>query len=562
MRNHRNALSVVRRKTAAGSWLLRLLVLAAFSSAGAAWAQTPATSDSETTRTAAPPAPPEPTDSVGLPSGILLLELIDDNVVKYKRLGFQIGPDTIVTTAHGLDRVDRIHARLTAARFVRLQVVNISKKLDMAILRGPLPETFAALKFSKSAAFSGTIVRNVPSAGSGSRPMLRSGAISRIIEYPAREPEMILFLHNALITVEGFGGPLLNECNEIVGLNRPNPSWSASRARRARGSLDAVYALSGLKVQAELIVNRIEHTRADAACIPALEADAQQAQRAEPPETVTEAETETIPSPTEPQPEDTPTAPSESDPVGEGEGDDGEDPDQGEVTRCEEEEPADGSEAVCVDETEPGEGGPDGDVETVEEAGFIETYRNYLIAGLGTAIAALLLTAMLVSRNRSLRKEEERANLAARENQDRASKIAVADSRREDDSRKLREEIAEVRDQRKTGLSVIVDILDDNGATVESFEIHGDKIEREGLTVGRREGVDILVKDESVSRRHASIRINERGTLTVRDESSLNGTFVGGQQVPEGEEIECPAPADLQFGDVVVRLRIRKQRNA
>lgn len=50
---------------------------------------------------------------------------------------------------------------------------------------------------------------------------------------------------------------------------------------------------------------------------------------------------------------------------------------------------------------------------------------------------------------------------------------------------------------------------------------------------------------ENVSRRHATITVDDLGHATIRDENSTNGTFVNGDRLPPGAEIR------LIDGDVV-----------
>ncbi|MGB8930824.1 MAG: GGDEF domain-containing protein [Anaeromyxobacteraceae bacterium] len=52
------------------------------------------------------------------------------------------------------------------------------------------------------------------------------------------------------------------------------------------------------------------------------------------------------------------------------------------------------------------------------------------------------------------------------------------------------------------------------------------------LVIGRREGADILISDDGVSRLHASLRV-ESDHARVRDLGSANGTFVDGARVEE-----------------------------
>jgi len=56
------------------------------------------------------------------------------------------------------------------------------------------------------------------------------------------------------------------------------------------------------------------------------------------------------------------------------------------------------------------------------------------------------------------------------------------------------------------------------------------------ITVGRAIDCDLIVNEPSVSSKHFSI-INKKGKLIVRDEGSINGTFVNGKQVVGEEEI-------------------------
>jgi hypothetical protein len=61
--------------------------------------------------------------------------------------------------------------------------------------------------------------------------------------------------------------------------------------------------------------------------------------------------------------------------------------------------------------------------------------------------------------------------------------------------------------------------------------------------LGRSEGADLLLDDQYVSRRHALIRIDESGVVTIDDLDSIAGTIVNGERI-EGPRI-------LQHGDEV-----------
>jgi len=71
------------------------------------------------------------------------------------------------------------------------------------------------------------------------------------------------------------------------------------------------------------------------------------------------------------------------------------------------------------------------------------------------------------------------------------------------------------------------------------------------LVIGRRDGVDVQVRDDGVSRRHATIRVDGDSALLV-DLGSANGTYVEGKRLPEarvrdGERIQVGAHTTLKF---------------
>jgi hypothetical protein len=53
---------------------------------------------------------------------------------------------------------------------------------------------------------------------------------------------------------------------------------------------------------------------------------------------------------------------------------------------------------------------------------------------------------------------------------------------------------------------------------------------QESIIIGREEGVDVLIDNPSISRRHAEIRLEEQGWV-VEDLGSSNGTFIRGARI-------------------------------
>jgi hypothetical protein len=70
------------------------------------------------------------------------------------------------------------------------------------------------------------------------------------------------------------------------------------------------------------------------------------------------------------------------------------------------------------------------------------------------------------------------------------------------------------------------------------------------IELGRSPSCQLVFADDSVSRRHATLLVRD-GAWFVRDQGSLNGTWLNGRRVQDAEV----RPGDeLQLGEVVVRL--------
>jgi pSer/pThr/pTyr-binding forkhead associated (FHA) protein len=71
------------------------------------------------------------------------------------------------------------------------------------------------------------------------------------------------------------------------------------------------------------------------------------------------------------------------------------------------------------------------------------------------------------------------------------------------------------------------------------------------LLIGRSRACDLVLRHETVSRRHAELR-REDGRWLLRDLGSTNGTRDGGWRV---SETEIDAGSELHLGSVLVRFR-------
>jgi pSer/pThr/pTyr-binding forkhead associated (FHA) protein len=73
------------------------------------------------------------------------------------------------------------------------------------------------------------------------------------------------------------------------------------------------------------------------------------------------------------------------------------------------------------------------------------------------------------------------------------------------------------------------------------------------LTVGRDPANDVVLRDQTVSRRHA--RIDARGGgWVVTDLGSTNGTAVGGRTLQPNQETQLSAGTEVRFGDVTMNF--------
>ena len=74
-----------------------------------------------------------------------------------------------------------------------------------------------------------------------------------------------------------------------------------------------------------------------------------------------------------------------------------------------------------------------------------------------------------------------------------------------------------------------------NGKSVErSFEVTGGR----RLSIGRGKENDIALDDASVSKMHASLKLDAENRLVVADTGSTNGTFIDGERIAYGKAID------------------------
>jgi two-component system, cell cycle response regulator len=81
-------------------------------------------------------------------------------------------------------------------------------------------------------------------------------------------------------------------------------------------------------------------------------------------------------------------------------------------------------------------------------------------------------------------------------------------------------------------------------------EMH--KITGDVVVIGRTSAAGVRVFDEGASRRHAALRLNSRGEMTIKDLESRNGTYVNGKRIDmctlqDGDKIQVGNTTILKF---------------
>ncbi len=95
---------------------------------------------------------------------------------------------------------------------------------------------------------------------------------------------------------------------------------------------------------------------------------------------------------------------------------------------------------------------------------------------------------------------------------------------------------------------VLQEVIDSNGESVMVFIPRGPNkgsrflITSQGALIGRSSESVIFLDDVTVSRKHATIEKNIRGTFSLKDLGSLNGTYINGVSATQ---------ADLSSGDEI-----------
>ncbi|MGE0371853.1 MAG: FHA domain-containing protein [Gammaproteobacteria bacterium] len=180
-------------------------------------------------------------------------------------MGFGVAPEHVVTSLHALDDRDRITVRVPGTNAeTAATVVYAEPRAGFALLRAP-GLTTPPVTFAKDPASQGQAVATVASIGNMSKV---TGAVGTLRDLPGRgaERRLRLFEHNAMIAASGYGAPVVNECGELIGMNRPHPDLSGRAWRRAEAPQGSVVALSAADLEPTLGAQGLQVNTAPESC--------------------------------------------------------------------------------------------------------------------------------------------------------------------------------------------------------------------------------------------------------------------------------------------------------
>lgn len=240
---------------------------------------------------AAPLAGAQPDPAMARDS-VVQVAVLDGDSIRRLGSGFAVANDYVLTAAHLVANEDSVVVvPLSTGAELVARTVHVDERADLALLAVNalgLP----TLKLASDGFDQG---RNIFSAGvwsdSGERVVVAQatedvtlavvrGSVARHYELAVSDevPALLLAEHNAMIPAAGYGGPLLNECGEVAGMNRGTPGVSAWRLRRGQAPEGVVHVLRAESVAALLEVQGIEYEQVEQSCVDALDAARTQAE--------------------------------------------------------------------------------------------------------------------------------------------------------------------------------------------------------------------------------------------------------------------------------------------
>jgi len=194
--------------------------------------------------------------------------------VQASSTGIVIQENTVLTTADILDHGRRVVVVNSDGAELGASVSDKNTKANVALLNvaGMLSPALVLASQPISAGRRVTAIAYLSENNSSARLQALEGSVSATDRFA--ESTGKLLMHNALITRSGFGGALLNNCGELVGMNVPGPATGLAFLKPYPDDPEGVvYALGLERLRSILQQKKINVTVAEAEC---LTAEAQQ----------------------------------------------------------------------------------------------------------------------------------------------------------------------------------------------------------------------------------------------------------------------------------------------
>ena len=234
---------------------------------------------------AAAPAAEAQFDAAAFREGVVQVAVLDDQEVR--RLGSGVVVDDaghVLTAAHLVRDEDQVVVvPVTTKAQMVARIVRIDERADLALLQVSGLQ-IPSLPFALDGFEDG---RNVLSAGFWEGPGggvflptvegdpvldTDEGTVSgwERREGATEDLPLTLLRHNAMIRAAGYGGPVINECNQVAGLNRGDPERSPRALRGGVGPGDVVHAVHLDVILDFLAAEGVAFRRSDSVCPVAL----------------------------------------------------------------------------------------------------------------------------------------------------------------------------------------------------------------------------------------------------------------------------------------------------
>ena len=479
---------------------------------------------------------------------VQIVVMNDQGEVRRVGSGFAVAQGgQVLTAAHlVLDERRVVAVPLTTGAELVARVVSFDERADLALLAVnglDLPP----FKFAKDGFAPGRLVYSagvwsdsgepvfVASASAEVPASLAQGAVGELGEIPAKDPlpAVTLIQHNAMIPAPGYGGPLLNECGEVVGVNRGAPGVASRRLRRGQAPEGVTHASGTIAIVAFLRAAGVAFTQSDASCIEArAEAEARAAEaQAQAEEATVEAEEtgqeleqrqkeletaeERVSELEKQYQEAVRTGAAEADSL------------RTELESARgEQEAAQTAVANLEDELAALL------ARQVQESEAEGRRLIAIVAAAGVLVALIIAVAVVVHRRRS--RELVHAQQQA------------ADAQQEAQRARMEADAPDFPDCLLTG--------EMGGGRPASIKIPGSLLAREGAVIGRSpRQATFLVDDKTLSREHARL-FGQDGVLYIEDLGATNGTRVNGRQIPPRTPVPLMEGDALELGAVKVQV--------